>query len=242
MMLVPSLNTSLPQPRHEYRWTSVSECDFDERAYFFVYWVHQILQKRMMVRCGSPLILFRVLVSKNLLLSSAHFLQEGKERHKAIIISRVKELLHESLGLFLGKLLTKVGEETEEFILKHSVVLIFVIKLQNFNEVMESTLVLGVFASLVHGEDISLGEHLLSLLGLTSNLLDGLEGWVQVASADEISGIEGINFAVSLEVIDIEGKFDGIDFLFLKTKLSHFRLFIPLCSLTTIEGEDRTEW
>merc|ERR1719431_700323 len=205
MMLVPSLNTSLPQPRHQYQYISVSECDFDERAYFFVYWVHQILQKRMMVRCGSPLILFRVLVCKNLLLS-------------------------------------RVGKETEEFILKHSVVLIFVIKLQNFNEVMESTLVLGVFASLVHGEDISLGKHLLSLLSLTSNLLDGLEGWVQVASTDEISGIEGINFAVSLEVIDIEGKFDGIDFLFLKTKLSHFRLFIPLCSLTTIEGEDRTEW
>jgi len=162
-----------------------------------------------MVRCGSPLILFRVLDCKNLLLSSAHFLQEGKERHKAIIISRVKKLLHESLGLFLGELLTKVGEETEEFILKHSVVLIFVIKLKNFNEVVESTLVLGVFASLVHGEDISLGEHLLSLLRLTSNLLNGLEGWIQVASTDEISGIEGINFAISLEVIDIEGEFDG---------------------------------
>merc|ERR1719245_1539183 len=104
---------------------------------------------------------------------------------------------------------------------------------------MEATLVLGVLACLVHGEDISLGEHLLSLLRLSSNLLNSLEGWVQVAGTDEVTGIEGINLAISLEVIDIKGKFNCLDFLFLKTKLSHFELFVPLCSLTTIEGEDR---
>merc|ERR1719320_439882 len=58
---------------------------------------------------------------------------------------------------------------------------------------MEATLVLGVLACLVHGEDFSLGEGLLSLLGLTSNFLDGSEGWVEVAGTDKISGIEGIN-------------------------------------------------
>merc|ERR1719244_1506042 len=104
----------------------------------------------------------------------------------------------------------------------HGVVVVFVIKLQDFNEVMEASLVLGVLACLVHGEDFSLRKGLLSLLGLTSNFLDGSEGGVQVAGTDEISGIEGINLSISLEVIDIEGKFNCVDFLFLKTKLSHF--------------------
>merc|ERR1719474_2305240 len=107
-----------------------------------------------------------------LLFSSAHLLQERKEGDETVIISGVKEFLHESLGLLLGQLLTKVGEETEKLVLKHSVVLIFVVELKDFNKVVESTLVLGVLASLVHGEDISLGEHLLALLGLSTDLLN----------------------------------------------------------------------
>ena len=153
-----------------------------------------------------------------LLLSSAHPLEEGDEGHETIIILRFTELLHERLGLFLGKLLSKVGKETEQLISNHGVVVIFVIKLKDLNEVVESTLVLGVLACLVHGVDFSLGECLLSLLGLSSNLSDGLEGWVQVAGTDEVSGIEGINIAISLEVIDIKGKFNCVNLLLLESK------------------------
>merc|ERR1712024_90780 len=156
-----------------------------------------------------------------LLFSGAHSLKEGDEGHEAILILWFIKFLHEARGFLLGELLTEVGKETEKFVSNHGVVIIFVIKLQDFNKVVESTLVLGVLACLVHGEDISLGEHLLSLLGLSSNLIDGLEGWVQVASTDKISGIEGINIAISLEVVDIEGKFNCVDFLLLKTELSH---------------------
>ena len=131
------------------------------------------------------------------------------EGHEAVIILWLAKLLHQGLCFFLGQLLSEVGEESEKLISNHGVVVIFVIELQDFNEVVESTLVLGVLACLVHGVDLSLGEHLLALLGLTSDLIDGLEGWVQVAGTDEISGVEGINIAISLEVIDIESKFDG---------------------------------
>merc|ERR1711971_961345 len=45
-----------------------------------------------------------------------------------------------------------------------------------------------------------------------------------------------------LEVVDVKGEVDGINLLLLKSKLSHFVLGgLPLSSLTTIEGEDRTE-
>merc|ERR1739840_95012 len=99
-----------------------------------------------------------------LLLSSAHLLQERNEGHEAVIIFRFTKFLHQTLGLLLGELLSKVGKETEKFISNHGVVVLFIIKLKDFNEVMEATLVLGVLACLVHGEDLSLGEGLLSLL------------------------------------------------------------------------------
>ena len=164
--------------------------------------------------------IFSIFINQELclLLSSAHLLKEGNEGHETIIIFRFAELLHQGLCFFLGQLLAKVGEESEKLISNHGVVVIFVIKLKDLNEVVESTLVLGVLACLVHGVDFSLGEHLLSLLGLSSNLIDGLEGWVQVACTDEVTGVEGINIAISLEVIDIKGKFNCVNFLLLKTE------------------------
>ena len=93
--------------------------------------------------------------------------------------------------------------------LQDGVVGIFVVQLKDLNEVVEATLVLGVLARLVHGEDIGLGEELEALGIGTTDLLDGLEGGVQVAGTDEVSGEEGINLAISLEVIDVKGEVDG---------------------------------
>merc|ERR1712214_261170 len=146
-----------------------------------------------------------------LLLGSAHLLQERLEGNEAVIVGGVAELLHQVLGLLLGQLLTEVHQQLEQLELQDGVVGIFVVQLQDLNEVVEATLVLGVLAGLVHGEDIRLGEELLAL-------------------------------ADSLEVIDVKGEVDGINLLLLKSKLSHFVLGgLPLSSLTTIEGEDRTE-
>merc|ERR1711971_437374 len=171
---------------------------------------------------------------KRLLLSSAHLLQERLERNETLIVSGVAQLLHQVLGLLLGQLLTEVHQQLEQLVLQDGVVGIFVVQLQDLNEVVE--------ASLVHGEDIGLGQELLSLGGCTTNLLDGLEGGVQVAGTDKVAGVEGINLAVSLEVVDVKGEVDGINLLLLKTKLSHCDFGGLTCSsLTTIEGEDRTE-
>merc|ERR1739840_11339 len=158
---------------------------------------------------------------KHLLLSSAHLLQERLERNEALIVSGVAQLLHQVLGLLLGQLLTEVHQQLEQLELQDGVVGIFVVQLQDLNEVVEASLVLGVLAVLVHGEDIGLGQELLSLAASTSDLLDGLQGGVQVAGADEVAGVEGINLAVSLEVIDVKGEVDGINLLLLKSKLGH---------------------
>merc|ERR1712020_541167 len=156
-----------------------------------------------------------------LLLSSAHLLQERLEGDEAVIVSGVAQLLHQVLGLLLGQLLTEVDQQLEQLELQDGVVGIFVVQLQDLNEVVEATLVLGVLACLVHGEDIGLGEELGALLDTTTDLLDGLEGGVQVAGADEVAGVEGVNLAISLEVIDVKGEVDGVNLLLLKSKLGH---------------------
>jgi len=167
--------------------------------------------------------MLNALALKNLLLGGAHTLQEGFEGHVAVVILRFAQLLHQGLGLLLGQLLTEGGQETEQLISNDGVVSIFVIKLQDLNEVVEATLVLGVLTTLVHGEDISLYEELLSLGVSSSNLLDGLQGWVEVAGTDEVSNIEGINLAITLEVVDIKGKINGVNLLLLKSELGHLR-------------------
>merc|ERR1719328_714822 len=141
-----------------------------------------------------------------LLLSSAHLLQERLEGDEAVIVSGVAKLLHQVLGLLLGQLLTEVHQQLEQLELQDGVVGIFVVQLQDLNEVVEATLVLGVLAGLVHGEDIGLGEELLALGDSTADLLDGLQGGVQVAGADEVANVEGVDLAVSLEVIDVKGE------------------------------------
>jgi len=153
---------------------------------------------------------------------AAHPLQEGNEGHEAVIILGLAQLLHQRLGLFLVQFLAKVGQEEEQLVANHGVVLVFVIQLQDLNEVVESTLVLGVLGSLVDGVHLGLLQHLLALFGLSSDLSNSFEGGVEVAGTEEISGVESINIAISLEVVDIEGEVDGLHLLFLKTQFSHF--------------------
>ena len=141
------------------------------------------------------------------------------EGHEALVVSGLAELLHQGLGLLLGQLLSEVGQETEQLVGQHGVVVIFVVELQDLNEVVEASLVLGVLAGLVHGEYLGLGNHLLALLGGASDLGNGLQGGVQVAGADEVANVEGVDLAVSLEVIDVKGEVDGINLLLLQTKL-----------------------
>ena len=131
------------------------------------------------------------------------------EGHEAFIVGGLAELLHQGLGLLLGQLLSEVGQQSEQLVGKHGVVVVLVVQLQDLNEVVEASLVLGVLAGLVHGEDIGLGEELLALGDSTADLLDGLQGGVQVAGADEVANVEGVDLAVSLEVIDVKGEVDG---------------------------------
>ena len=105
-------------------------------------------------------------------------------------------------------LLTEVGQQSEELVLKDGAVLVLVVQLQDLNEVVEATGVLGVLGLLEERVEVIELEGLLSLLGLTAQLSDGLQGGVEVASAEKVTNIEAIDGAVALEVVDLEGELD----------------------------------
>merc|ERR1712020_668818 len=75
--------------------------------------------------------------------------------------------------------------------------------------------------------------------GAILHLVNQLQSWVEIQTTEAVTKIKHIHPRLALKVIDVEGKF--CTFYVLCIKISHFELFVPLCSLTTIEGEDRTE-
>merc|ERR1711997_756700 len=101
--------------------------------------------------------------------------------------------------------------------------------MKTINEIVDATGVLGVLGLLEEGIHILKSDGLLALLLLTTDLIDGLHGGVQVASANEVTNVETVDLAISLEVVDLEGELDffnipGVDAVFLSDFLigGHF--------------------
>jgi len=150
----------------------------------------------------------------------AHPFQERHEGSEALSVLGVAQLIHQTLGFFLGELLTQVGQQPEEIFAKHGLVGVFVVQLQDLNEIVDATGVLGVLGLFEEGIHVLEADGLLALLLLTTNLSDGLHGGVQVAGANEVTNVETVDLAISLEVIDLEGELDffnipGVDAVFL---------------------------
>jgi len=142
------------------------------------------------------------------LLVCAHPLKEWLEGGETVIVSGIAKLLHQSFGLLLGQLLTEIGEQPEELVLKDGAVLVFVVQLQDFNEVVEATSVLGVLGLLEDWVELINLDHSLALLRLSTEFSDGLQSWIQVACSQEVADVKSINLAITLEVINLKGKLD----------------------------------
>jgi len=150
----------------------------------------------------------------------AHPFQERHEGSEALSVLGVAQLIHQTLGFFLGELLTQVGQQPEEIFAKHGLVGVFVVQLQDLNEIVDATGVLGVLGLLEEGIHVLEDNGLLALLLLTTNFSNSLHGGVQVAGTNEVTNVETIDLAISLEVIDLEGELDffnipGVDAVFL---------------------------
>ena len=73
---------------------------------------------------------------------------------------------------------------------------------------MDATGVLGVLGLFEEGIHVLEDDDLLALLLLTADISNGLHGGVQVAGANEVTNVETVDLAISLEVIDLEGELD----------------------------------
>ena len=104
--------------------------------------------------------------------------------------------------------LTQVGQQPEEIFAKHGLVGVFVVQLQDLNEIVDATGVLGVLGLFEEGIHVLEDDDLLALLLLTADISNGLHGGVQVAGANEVTNVETVDLAISLEVIDLEGELD----------------------------------
>ena len=120
--------------------------------------------------------------------------------------SKIRFLRRRRLWMF--PYLTQVGQQPEEIFAKHGLVGVFVVQLQDLNEIVDATGVLGVLGLFEEGIHVLEADGLLALLLLTTNLSDGLHGGVQVAGANEVTNVETVDLAISLEVIDLEGELD----------------------------------
>merc|ERR1711981_1199620 len=83
-----------------------------------------------------------------------------------------------------------------------------VVQLQDLNEIADATGVLGVLGLFEEGIHVLETDGPLALLLLTADISNGLHGGVQVAGANEVTNVETVDLAISLEVIDLEGELD----------------------------------
>ena len=104
--------------------------------------------------------------------------------------------------------LTKIGQQPEEIFAEDGLVFVLVKQFQDLNEIVDATGVLGLLGQLEERVHVLEGDNLLALLLLATNSIDGLAGRVDVAGADEVTNVEAIDLAVTLEVIDLEGELD----------------------------------
>ena len=92
--------------------------------------------------------------------------------------------------------------------MEDGLVFVLVVQLQDLNEIVDATGVLGLLGGLEERVHVLEGDDLLALLLLATDGIDGLAGGVDVAGADEVTDVEAIDLAVTLEVIDLEGELD----------------------------------
>ena len=130
------------------------------------------------------------------------------ELHEAVLILWFTEIIHQCLGLVLAQLLSQVAKKLPQIVALHCVVIVLVVQLQDLNIVVEASLgfILGLFEL---GPECLQTDGGRSLFLSASNLPNAFEGGVQVTSTEDIPNIEGIDGAISLEVIDIKGKVHG---------------------------------
>merc|ERR1719305_1332666 len=156
--------------------------------------------------------------------------QERFIGNESVLVLRVAALLDQDVNLL-----------TFQLSKHHGAVLHLVVQLQALDEVLEVASFLGLLDVAVDWVELFQLNELLSLLLGAAQFVNHLQGWVQVETTEAVAEVEHVHAGLALKVVDVKSKLCAFDILAIQI-VSHFVLGgLPLSSLTTIEGEDRTE-
>jgi len=170
-----------------------------------------------------------------------HSPQERLIGNETVVILRVAALLDQDVNLLALQLLTKRQQDVFKLSQHHGAVLHLVVQLQALNEVLKVASFLGLLDVAVDWVELFQLNELLSLLLGTAQFVNHLQGGVEVEPAEAVAEVEHVHAGLALKVVDVKSKLCAFDILAVQI-VSHFVLGgLPLSSLTTIEGEDRTE-
>merc|ERR1712130_79114 len=154
---------------------------------------------------------------------------------------RVAALLDQDINLLSLQLLTKRQQDVFQLSKHHGAVHHLVVQLQALNEVLKVAGFLGLLDVAVDWVELFQLNELLSLLLGTAQFVNHLQGGVKVETTEAVAEVEHVHPGLALKVIDVKSKLCTFTILAVHI-VSHFVLGgLPLSSLTTIEGEDRTE-
>merc|ERR1712010_296901 len=167
--------------------------------------------------------------------------QERFIGNESVVVLRVAALLDQDVNLLTFQLLTERQQDVFKLSKHLGAVLHLVVQLQALNEVLKVAGFLGLLDVAVDWVELFQLNELLSLLLGTAQFVNHLQGGVEVEAAEAVAEVEHVHAGLALKVVDVKSKLCTFDILAVQI-VSHFVLGgLPLSSLTTIEGEDRTE-
>jgi hypothetical protein len=136
---------------------------------------------------------------------------EGCVGEESILILRVAELGEQLLDILLGDLVTQVGQQVLQLSKHHGAVAVFVVQLEQLNEVVVVTLRLGSGQASVYLGDnvVELGEFLAFLISLAvgnAHLLGGVEA----QGVHDVTEVVQVEFTFAIPVVDVTNLLDSI--------------------------------
>jgi len=146
--------------------------------------------------------------------------QEGLVGEHAVLVLGVSQLGQESHGVFLGDLISQVGEDVLELSQHHGSVLVLVVELAELDVVVVGSGALWGGDGLVdQGDDLVEGAELLLLLLLLAKTHADLLGHVVAGGVDDVHQVEHVELAFAVPVVDVADLLNSIS-------ISHFECVV----------------
>jgi len=146
--------------------------------------------------------------------------QEGLVGEHAVLIFGVSQLSQKGHGVFLGDLISQVGEDVLELSQHHGAVLVLVVELAELDVVVVGAGALwGLDGVVDESDDVVEGGELLALLLLLAKADADLLGHVEAGGVDNVHQVEHVQLAFAIPVVDVADLLNSVS-------ISHFECVV----------------